>query len=196
MTIQIYRNVLGFLEYIDNERLTIGKITVYPENIFVISSSLPIERVINKTDYEISLIKKEGLLMFFSYTLKPVIIKGTPGRPGSNGTDGGIIIETSQDAIVAAGNDQATATPLDWNLNRVDFVDPGTGVKYNFAVLAVSPKQTMQNNGLNDVLYYPHLGMAFYTVGSGVHNINDPVTVAPGGQVTVFPYSPSILTFI
>lgn len=103
--------------------------------------------------------------------------------------------ETYAKAIVAAGTNQATATTLSVTVNRIDTVASGTGVK-NVASEAAGFRRTVQNNGANDLVYYPFLGSNFYIIGSGALGANSGVTIAPGNQVSVIAYSTGELTLI
>lgn len=97
--------------------------------------------------------------------------------------------------ISAAGTTQATATTLSKLYNRIDTVAAGTGVKPDVTA-SIGFKQTVQNNGANDLVFYPFLGNNFYTIGSGASAVNAGVTIAVGNQVTVYCYDAGILTFI
>lgn len=103
--------------------------------------------------------------------------------------------ETYAKAISAAGTNQATATTLSANVNRIDTVASGTGVK-NVAQEAAGFRRTVQNNGANDLVYYPFLGSNFYINGSGAMAANAGITIVPGNQVSVIAYSTGELTLI
>ncbi len=102
---------------------------------------------------------------------------------------------TGESGIIPAGANQATATVLTSSKNRVDTVTAGTGVKDDIAP-TVGFTRLIQNNGANDLNYYPFLGARFYAVGTGLMAINSPVVIAPGNQVEVYCYDDGVLTFI
>lgn len=95
----------------------------------------------------------------------------------------------SESGIIAAGATQVTATLLTKFINRVDTVPVGSGVRAQDAT--VGYRQTVQNNGAEDLLFYPALGNNF--LGQAV---NDPITIASGNQATVYSYNSGELTLI
>ncbi len=97
--------------------------------------------------------------------------------------------------ISAAGTNQATATILTKEINRIDTVGVGTGVIDN-AAPTVGFKRTVQNNGANDLLYYPFLGKRFYVIGAGLMAVNAPITIGSGNQVSVICYNANETTLI
>ncbi len=107
----------------------------------------------------------------------------------------GVPVITSAQGIVAAGTNQATATALTKNLNRVDTVGVGEGVKDAVTALA-GYSRTVQNNGANDLLWYPFGANQFYEVGSGAMAAGSPITIAPGNQASYFCYASGQLTLI
>lgn len=107
----------------------------------------------------------------------------------------GLVVETYISGIAAAGTTQGTATTISYTLNRVDTVASGTGVK-NLATEAAGFKRTVQNNGANDLKWYPFLGSLFYVNGTGAMAANAPITIAPGNQASVIAYTAGVLTLI
>lgn len=99
------------------------------------------------------------------------------------------------DGLAAAGATQATATAVSVATGRIDTVAAGTGVKPSVTATK-GFRQTIQNNGANDLNYYPFLGNNFYTIGSGASAANAPVVIAPGNQVSVICYTAGTLTII
>lgn len=97
------------------------------------------------------------------------------------------ILSGSAVALTATGTNQATALALTKAINRLDTVAASTGAK---AGVTATPgfKQTIQNNGANDVVYYPFLGNNIYVVGTGALAANAGVTIAPGNQITAYCY--------
>lgn len=102
---------------------------------------------------------------------------------------------SSLSGISAAGTNQSTATALTKNKNRIDTVSSGTGVKDS--VTAVSGyTRTVQNNGVNDLLWYPFGTNQFFILGSGLQGAGTPMSIAPGNEITVFCYDAGQLTLI
>lgn len=101
-----------------------------------------------------------------------------------------VIIQTLAAGISAAGTNQETATVVSKTRNRIDIVAAGTGVKPSVSA-TVGFFQTIQNNGANDLLYYPFLGDNFLGAAA-----NAPITIAAGNQVTVIAYITGELTLI
>lgn len=97
--------------------------------------------------------------------------------------------------ISAAGTNQSTATILTKTFNRVDTVASGTGVK-NDVSATVNFRRTIQNNGANDLLYYPFLGNNFLFIGSAPLAANVPITISPGNQASVLCYTNGECTII
>ena len=98
-------------------------------------------------------------------------------------------------AIVAAGVDETDATPVTKAYNRVDTVAAGTGV-VNDILEEAGEKRTVQNNGANDLNWYPFLGSNFYINGTGAMAANDPIVIAPGNQASYIVYANGELTII
>lgn len=97
--------------------------------------------------------------------------------------------------ITATGTNQATAATLSNAINRIDTVGAGTGV-VNAALEAAGFDRIVQNNGANDLVYYPFLGSNFFVIGVGAMATNAGITIAPGNQVRVKAYASGELTFI
>lgn len=109
---------------------------------------------------------------------------------------GSITLNTSEQGIISLGTNQATATLLTVNYNRVDTVAPGTGVKPNVTA-TVGFKQTTQNNdSADDLKYYPFLGNNIIEIGETPLAANIPYVIAAGTQLTVFCYAAGELTII
>lgn len=106
-----------------------------------------------------------------------------------------VIIQTFTSGITAAGANQATATIVSKTRNRIDTVAAGTGVVPDRTAVS-GFFQTIQNNGANDLLYYPFSGDHFYVIGSGAMAADAPVTIASGNEVTVLAYNDGELTII
>ena len=94
--------------------------------------------------------------------------------------------------ISAAGTNQATATILTKTFNRIDTVGSGTGVKED----ATNPvTRTVQNNGANDLKWYPYSTDQFYlTDGSGLQGAGIPITIASGNSAKYIRYTNGQLT--
>ena len=92
--------------------------------------------------------------------------------------------------LTATGTNQATALVITSAKNRIDTVAAGTGVKPN-QTAAVGFSQTVQNEGANDLAYFPFLGDNI--LGQAV---NTSVTISAGNQLTVFCYTAGELTLI
>ena len=107
----------------------------------------------------------------------------------------GIMSGTYASGISAAGTDQATATSLTVTKNRIDTVASGTGVK-NSATEVAGFSRTVQNNGANDLLWYPFGTNQFYIIGSGLQGASTPITISPGNQSSVIAYTAGVLTII
>lgn len=103
--------------------------------------------------------------------------------------------QTSSSDISAAGTNQATATILTKAKNRIDTVALGTGVVNN-STATVGFDRTVQNNGANDLLWYPFGTNQFYQIGTGLLGAGTPITIAAGNQARVFCYDAGQLTLI
>ncbi len=97
--------------------------------------------------------------------------------------------------ITAAGTIQGDATTISKDFNRVDTVASGTGV-VNAATETAGFARTVQNNGANDLNWYPYFGSAFYIIGSGAMSANAPIVIASGNQASVRAYANGVLTII
>lgn len=102
---------------------------------------------------------------------------------------------TYASGIAAAGTNQATATLLTVTKNRVDTVGANTGVVENATTLA-GYTRTVQNNGANDLNWYPFGTNQFYIIGSGLQGAGTPIVIAPGNQATYLAYTNGVLTLI
>lgn len=103
-------------------------------------------------------------------------------------------IPSSSSSITAAGTNQATATILTKKMNRVDTVAIGTGVVED-AEATAGMFRTVQNNGLNDLKWYPFGTNQFYfTDGSGLQGAGIPITIASGNSAKYFCYDNGQLT--
>ena len=107
----------------------------------------------------------------------------------------GLVSETYLSGISAAGTNQATATTISKTFNRIDTVAAGTGVK-NVATEPAGFRRTVQNNGANDLVWYPFLGSNFYVNGTGASAANAGITISPGNQASVIAYTAGELTLI
>lgn len=106
----------------------------------------------------------------------------------------GIMNGTYLSGIAAAGANQATATALTNNMNRIDTVALGTGVK-NAVTEPAGFTRTVQNNGANDLLWYPFGANSFYEIGGvGLIGASTPIIIAPGNQASVMAYTAGVLT--
>ena len=103
------------------------------------------------------------------------------------------IIFSQASGITATGTNQATARVLNKVNNRIDTVSAGTGVVED-AAAAIGNTRLVQNNGANDLFYYPFGTNQFYQIGSGALGAGNPITIAPGNQVSVFCYNSNELT--
>lgn len=94
--------------------------------------------------------------------------------------------------ISAAGTNQATATVLTKTFNRIDTVGSGTGVKED----TTNPvTRTVQNNGANDLLWYPNGTDQFYlTDGSGLQGAGVPYSISSGNSAKYIRYTNGQLT--
>lgn len=100
---------------------------------------------------------------------------------------------TFSSGISAAGTNQATATVLTKTRNRIDTVGSGTGVKEDVAAV-VGMTRTIQNNGVNDLLWYPFGTNQFYETGTGLLGAGVPITIAPGNSAAYVCYNTGELT--
>src|SRR3972149_5459588 len=106
----------------------------------------------------------------------------------------GIMSGTYASGISAAGVSQATATAISATFNRVDSVAAGTGVK-NSAASVAGETRMVQNNGANDLLWYPFGADQFYlTDGSGLQGASVPITIASGNSAKFICYNAGQLT--
>lgn len=107
------------------------------------------------------------------------------------GSGSGLTI-TSQAGITAfAGGGQVGATPLTKNYNRVDTVGAVNASVIPSVTATVGFFQMVQNNGANDMVYYPFLGNNFVGFATNIG-----ITIAPGNSVVVFCYTTGELTLI
>jgi deoxyhypusine synthase len=98
--------------------------------------------------------------------------------------------------ISAAGTNQATATIITKKYNRIDTVAAGTGVVEDISAVA-GKGRILQNNGVNDLLWYPFGTNQFYEIdGTGLQGAGIPTSIAPGNTAEYFPYSNGVLTII
>lgn len=98
---------------------------------------------------------------------------------------------TAEDGIAAAGTTQGTATEITKTHNRVDTVGANSGVVED----ATDPiTRTVQNNGANDLKWYPNGTDEFYIPGSGLQGAGIPVTIASGNTAKYIRYSTGVLT--
>ncbi len=123
---------------------------------------------------------------------------------GPNGTSGKIkksdlinIVNTltKEDAIVAAGTTQGTATTITKRHNRVDTVPAGSGVVED----ATNPDhRVIQNNcGTGeDLKWYPNGTQQFYRTGAGGGLLGSgvPIIIADGNSAAYIRYSANVLT--
>ena len=100
-----------------------------------------------------------------------------------------------QKGVIAAGTDKTNATPINKAYNRIDTVAAGTGVVNDILEVA-GEKRTVQNNGVNDLNYYPFLGSNFYVNGTGAMAADAPMVISPGNQVSYIAYEDGELTII
>ena len=105
----------------------------------------------------------------------------------------GIISGTYLSGISAAGANQAAATSVSRTFNRIDTVSVGTGVK-NSASSAGGEVRTVQNNGANDLLWYPFGTEQFYLSGTGLLGASTPITIASGNSAKYVCYNAGQLT--
>lgn len=105
----------------------------------------------------------------------------------------GIVSGTYLSGISAAGTNQATATTISKTFNRIDTVAAGTGVK-NSAASVAGETRTVQNNGANDLLWYPFGTEQFYITGSGLQGASVPITIASGNSAKYIVYNVGQLT--
>ena len=98
--------------------------------------------------------------------------------------------ETSLPGISAGGAAQGNATIITKKRNRIDTVPAGTGVVNDIAE-TIGFMRTVQNNGANDLLWYPFLGSNFLGQAANI-----PILIAAGNQATVFCYNNRELTLI
>jgi len=94
--------------------------------------------------------------------------------------------------ISAAGTKRETATILTKTFNRVDTVGSGAGVVEDSSNPVT---RTVQNNGANDLKWYPYSTDQFYlTDGSGLQGASVPITIASGNSAKYIRYSANQLT--
>ena len=98
--------------------------------------------------------------------------------------------------VAYAAGGQTNATELEDDYNRIDTVGSANASVKPDVIATPGFKQTVQNNGTNDLNYYPPLGNRFYVTGSGAMSINAPISISPGNQVTVICYDNGVLTFV
>lgn len=98
---------------------------------------------------------------------------------------------TVQDGISAAGTTQGTATTITKTHNRIDTVGANSGVVED----STDPvTRTVQNNGANDLKWYPYSTNQFYIPGSGLQGAGIPITIAAGNSAKYIRYSTGVLT--
>ena len=103
-----------------------------------------------------------------------------------------IAAPTSEKGIVAfATGGQGGAVELTKQYNRVDEVAANADSVKPSIPATVGYRQTVQNNGANDLDYFPAVGDNF--LGQAV---NLPITIAAGNQIGVFCYEDGVLTLI
>jgi len=130
----------------------------------------------------------------------------TPGAGGSEANWGlcslGDLIkvaydETVKSGIVAAGTDKDDAKIITKKINRVDTVASNTGV-INGSLEKVGRRRIVQNNGVNELFWYPFLGSKFIELDppTPALGINEPIIIAPGNQESYVVYTEGELTLI
>lgn len=108
----------------------------------------------------------------------------------------GITLSSVKDNITSAGTNLATATGLTKQYNRVDNVAPGTGVG-EIITPAIGGFRMVQNNGLNNLLWYPTGTGTFYlTDGTGALGLGVPISIAPGNSAAYISYTNDVLTLL
>ncbi|HQU16611.1 MAG TPA: hypothetical protein PLO69_10990 [Gammaproteobacteria bacterium] len=119
-------------------------------------------------------------------TLKNTDVVAALGYPPVNkagDTMTGMLGFTASAAAVAAGTNQATATPITAQITVFTEVPPGTGGELSGGI---GVPQTIYNRGANVLTLYPFMGAQIESFG-----VNSPVAVAVGGFVTIRCVSPT-----
>ena len=101
-------------------------------------------------------------------------------------------VPTTEKGITAnAGGGQIDARQLTAEFNRIDTVGSDDDSTTPAVKATVGFRQTVQNNGVNDMEYFPQVGDNFLGQAADL-----PVTIAPGNQFSVICYESGVLTKI
>jgi len=134
---------------------------------------------LSTSDYNPSRIYAVGMTCLYGAVLKRCIATATGSYDAAKWADVGSQNSCTEGLTAYAAGGQASATALPSAYNFVDIVAaPDASVK---AVAAtVNAFQYIQNNGANNMNVYPQTGHKFKGMA-----INDPISVPPGGQLTL-----------